>query len=367
MSAPEPTAELLPPNFRKHVDPAAPMPLRMMAAKALVPLQPRDMVTALFLLTRDKEQGVADAARKSAAGLPDKILSVALRDEDVHPKVLDFFGTVVTQEQYQELLLLNATTPDATVAVLAKVVPQRLAEIVSQNQLRFLREPVIIRQLAENPNCSKSTLDGVMDFAVRSGLVLEDMPSFMEARKRILGDVAPPPKEETAQGLIDEFGRDVAEETEQELEEGKRLTITQRIMKMNVSEKIKLATLGNKEARTILMRDSNKLVQLAAIQSPRLTVGEVLMLSNNRTVNDEVLRNIIRNREWMKSYQLKVNLVSNPKTPLPTALKLMPHLHLSDLKLLARNRNVPATIQNQARIAVSKKSAPTQGGGGHGH
>ena len=37
----------LPANFQKHVDPKAPAPLRMMGAKALVPMGPKEMATAL--------------------------------------------------------------------------------------------------------------------------------------------------------------------------------------------------------------------------------------------------------------------------------------------------------------------------------
>ena len=48
-------AEFLPPNLRKHVDPAAPVPLRMMAAKSLIPLSPSDMVGALYMLTFHNE------------------------------------------------------------------------------------------------------------------------------------------------------------------------------------------------------------------------------------------------------------------------------------------------------------------------
>src|ERR1043166_2387048 len=80
----------LPSNFQKHVDPKAPVPLRMMGAKALVPMGPKEMVTALFMLTWDADASVRETAIKTAAGLPDRILSVALRDETVEPPVLDY-------------------------------------------------------------------------------------------------------------------------------------------------------------------------------------------------------------------------------------------------------------------------------------
>src|SRR5216110_2697694 len=85
----------LPSNFQKHVDPKAPVPLRMMGAKALVPMGPKEMVTALFMLTYDGDASVKDTAVKTAAGLPDRILSVALRDETVEPLVLDYYAALL--------------------------------------------------------------------------------------------------------------------------------------------------------------------------------------------------------------------------------------------------------------------------------
>ena len=131
--------------------------------------------------------------------------------------------------------------------------------------------------------------------------------------------------------------------------------MTQRILRMSVSEKIKLATLGNKEARTLLLRDANKLVCMAAATSPRITDGEILSLANSRTVQADVLRYIYSNREFTKTYAIKSSLVKNPKVPLPTALKMMFTLQEKDIKELARDRNVPQTIQSQAKAFMMKK------------
>ena len=77
------SADFLPQNMRKHVDPAAPVPLRMMAAKALVPVGPSEMVGLLFMLTYDADPAVRETAQKTAASLADRILSSALRDQIV--------------------------------------------------------------------------------------------------------------------------------------------------------------------------------------------------------------------------------------------------------------------------------------------
>ena len=135
----------------------------------------------------------------------------------------------------------------------------------------------------------------------------------------------------------------------------RKLNMTQRIIQMSVSQKIKLATLGNQEARTLLLRDSNKLVCMAAVTSPRITDGEILGLANSRTVNSDVLRYIYSNREFTRTYVVKATLVKNPKVPLPTALKMMFTLQEKDIKELARDRNVPQTIQSQAKAFMMKK------------
>jgi len=113
---------------------------------------------------------------------------------------------------------------------------------------------------------------------------------------------------------------------------------------MSVSEKLDLARKANKEARSVLMRDTNRLVQLAVIGSPKITESEVLLLASNRQINDDVIRHIANNREWMKNYQVKLALVNNPKTPLPIALRQVSFLKQRDLALLAKSRAIPRPI-----------------------
>jgi len=352
--------DVLPKPMQKHADPSAPAALRMMGAKGLVPAAaPVDLVTLLFVLSFDEDPGVRDTAARTAEGLPDKIFLVALRSEGLKGPVLDWLADrFASKEPALELILLNAATPDETVARLAAGLPSKLLDIVRQNELRLLRHDGIIRAICQNPGALASTVDGACDFCVRNGLTLLDVPQLVAAHKRIHGvDPAPPPVEETAAGMMAEYRAELAEEVgeAQPPVEEKRLTITQRIVNMSVAEKIKLATLGNREARTLLLRDSNKLVCMAAATSPRITDGEIMSLANSRTANSDVLRYIYTNREFLKTYAIKLSLVKNPKVPLPTALKMMFTLQEKDIKEIARDRNVPYTIQSQAKGWLMKK------------
>jgi hypothetical protein len=359
------TAEFLPPNMRKHVDPAAPPPLRMMAAKALVPLAPADMLGALFMLTFDADAGVRETATKTAAALPDRF-SAGLRDEHVAAPVLGWFLTQLrAKDVYAEMLVLNPTTPDEAVAEVARDCSAKIAEIIGQNQLRILRSEGIIRNLCANPNASAALIDNVCDFAVRSGVIGADIPQMQAARVRVFGPQAAPPEPgPTAEEILQEFQDVVAtekpegEEAAAPVEEAKKLNLTQRVMKMSIAQKIKLATLGNKEARGILIRDTNKLVCTAVIRSPRITDGEVLTAASNKTVNEEVLRIIYSSREFTKNYKIKMALLKNPKLPASVGMKFLSTLRENDLKELSKDKNVPSALQGIAKKMLEKKNEP---------
>ncbi len=357
------SADFLPPNMKKHVDPAAPVALRMMAAKALVPLAASDMASILFMLTYDADAAVRETAVRSAAGLPDRILASALRDEALPPPVLGFYlRTLWDKDDYAEMLVLNGATPDEDVAAITPRCSARVLESIGQNQLRLLRHTDIVRQLCRNPVASGALVDSVCDFAVRSGVDLPDVPQMTAAKVRIFGPQAasqPVQQGPTADEVLTQF-QELVEEGASPLEEGKRLTLTQQVMKMSISEKIKLATRGNKEARGLLLRDSNKLVATAAIRSPRITDGEVLMCAANKGVNDEVLRVIYSNREWTKDYRIKLALVKNPKTPMALSMRFLSTLRDSDVKDLARDRNVPSGVAQHAKKTIEKKTMPNR-------
>jgi len=355
------SADFLPANLRKHVDPTAPVPLRMMGAKSLVPLSPSDMLGALFILTFDPDAGVRETAAKTAAGLPERILGSALRDEGIKPPVLGFFLRIFqTQDAYAEMLILNPATPDEAVAGVAEAASARLVEIIGQNQLRLLRHEPILRAMCLNPQASPALLDSVCDFAVRSGLVMADVPQMQAARVRLFGPeaIAAPPPGPTAEEVMREFDAASDDPTAPPLDEGKRMTLSQRVLKMSIAEKIKLATLGNKEARGMLIRDTNKLVCTAVIRSPRITDGEVLTCANNRAINDDVLRIIYGSREFTKSYTMKVALVKNPKVPLAVSMKFLNVLRDAEVKDLSRDKNVPSGVQMMAKKLLEKRTAP---------
>ena len=129
----------------------------------------------------------------------------------------------------------------------------------------------------------------------------------------------------------------------------------QQAQAMGVGEKIKMALTGDKEWRSILIRDSNKLVNSAVVKNPRITEPEILTISKSVIQNDEILRVICQNKEWIKNYEIRRALVLNNKTPLPVALRFMGFMTEKDLSAMGKSKNISSVIANQARRMLSNK------------
>jgi hypothetical protein len=121
------------------------------------------------------------------------------------------------------------------------------------------------------------------------------------------------------------------------------------IQTMGVHERIKLGMRGNKDARTILIRDPIRLIRRCVLQNPRITDGEVIAIARNRSADEELLRMINEKREWVRNYQVRHALSTNPKTPLPVAIRHVSSLTERDLRFIAKSKNVPQAVAVQAR------------------
>lgn len=129
------------------------------------------------------------------------------------------------------------------------------------------------------------------------------------------------------------------------------------IAAMKIGQRLKLALKGNRDARSILIRDSNRLVQRFVLQNPRITEDEVMALCRNRGSERELIEAICKKKEWTTNYQIRVALVTNPKTPLMIALRLAPTLLQRDLRVLAKSKNVPSAIGSVARRLLIERLA----------
>ena len=156
-------------------------------------------------------------------------------------------------------------------------------------------------------------------------------------------------EEEAAQ-----FSPDLIRDLQENYSETQRQNIYQKILRMSVPEKIRLAMLGNREARNILILDRNKIIPSAVMRSPRLTDNDILLYAQQKNLPEDIYKYIAQNKKWIKNYPVKLALVNNPKTPLPIAIRLLEHLHDNDLKAVRRNKNI-SSILNRSAFQIQVK------------
>jgi hypothetical protein len=138
-------------------------------------------------------------------------------------------------------------------------------------------------------------------------------------------------------------------------EEPKRVNTMQKINALDVKGRIQLALKGNKEERSILIRDGTKVVALAVLEAPKLSDGEVEKFASQKNVLEAVLRQIPLKRRFMKNYIVVRNLCANPRTPLDLGLGLMKNLLIADLKNISANKEVSETIRKLALKMYKQK------------
>lgn len=131
-------------------------------------------------------------------------------------------------------------------------------------------------------------------------------------------------------------------------EKAKKESLVKRIQNMGMGEKVKLAQTGNKSIRNVLLADANKIVVLTALGNPKITEPEVEAVARNRSVVEDALREITKNKEWMKSYTIMSAVIHNPKTPPGISMKYVKFLKKKDLALLSKNKGVSDAVRNTA-------------------
>jgi hypothetical protein len=357
----------LPVPAQRILDPAGPAPLKQMAARGVAPgLKPADAVTVVALLAESADNALAEIARATLKKLPGPILNGALAG-DLPSGVIDALAPhYATDLAVMEKMLTHPAILPSTVAKVALVSSDPVCELIATNEERLLRHPIIIEKLYVNKSTRMSTTDRLIELAVRNGLELTGIPVFKEVAAALANELIAEPSEEPTPGddafraAVEEAGQDDPNEEVHELDDEGREVIkakhagkAKRIQDMTISEKIRLAVLGTSTERAILVRDSNRLVCQAAAKSPALGDQEAERISRSRAVSEDVLKIIAEN--FPKNYPIKFNLVENPRTPFAIASKFILHLRESELKALARSKNVSGAVSTAAKQHLSRR------------
>ncbi|MDB4958904.1 MAG: hypothetical protein JWO36_6473 [Myxococcales bacterium] len=345
-------------------------PSRMMAARGLLPLPPAEQLAVLYQLAIDAESGIAQSARTTAAGLPEKLLAGTLSDPKIDPRVLDLFAQLIANKPAAlDALISNSATSDATMATIVARVGAREVDLIANNEQRLLRHPEIISAMYLNKQARMSTVDRVVELAVRNNVRVPGLAAWDEIAEALKGGpvVASPEVDQAFAAAAAAANRDdtilttgdvdAAPENEEQPEDPKA-TAKVTIDKLSIPAKIRLATLGTAFERAELIRDPIRMVSMSAIKSPAVTEFEAKNYASNRNLPKEIIQYIAGKREWTKTYGVKVALCRNPKTPLPAATQMMQAFREKDLVNLTKSKGVSSAL-----VAIARRMLMQRRGG----
>jgi len=351
----QPTPAGAPPIVDRILSGSAPIALRLAAARGALPL-PRATLARLYLhLQNDPDESIRTAAATSLGELTPELIIEVLDDPGCDGEVIRHFASRgARDETIAERIAFHANTGPDALAVLATEGTAGVLDLVLTNQKRLIGTPGLIDRLSVNPALRHDQRGRLLDLIDRFVNVEEEADGSVPGDPEM--DTVSP--EELARFLDVDVGELYASSEiidGEEFAQSEELVVRsayKKILMLNTAQKAILAMKGGKEERTILIRDTNKVVSLSVLKNRRLTEQEVESIAAMRNVSDEVLRQVGTNREWAKTYAIMANLVRNPRTPPAISTNFVGRLNPRDIKLIAGDRNVPEIIRKMAKRTI---------------
>ena len=376
----------------------APQPVRIAAARGILPLPQDDLLEVLVCIAEGGDPELARTASGTIAAQDAKAIESLVRSDSVSPGVLShLISRAALPNSLYESVVTNPSTPsDSIVEFARKTSAGVILEFIALNQQLLIQTPALIDAIVSNPHRTSEAERRVLE-TKREFFEKERGAAQIASELRAQGKDAAAEFIENAEFACDlddggmsaddalfiasliessdsetddswlglEYIEEIYEETEAQRRAAfekilgemqadgsdvgaERVSMLNRIMKMGVKDRVKLAMKGDREARNILIRDPNRLVCSAVANNPRITEQEVEAIATMRTVPEDILRQIAMHRQWQRSYNIMHNLVKNPRTPLANSMTIMTKMQVRDLLALAKNRNVPEAVRRHA-------------------
>ncbi len=311
--------------------------INKMVLEGQFPLQINELIYIVSAYAIENRNGLREDCFKNLKETPRQYI-INFVKQDIPDKFL-YLIAYLFQNDLDVLaeIFSNKNTPAGLFEKFSTVKNQELLRIILKNEEVWTKNQVIINNLLNNPELPVEYYDKISFHVIKKVTETVDIQKPVFTKK----------EEEEHKELIENVAED---------DEEKKRSIAGKIAKLSVAEKIKFALMGNKEVRGILIKDSNKLVSTAVLKNPRITEGEVVKISQDKNLPDEIIRAIASNKNWIQSYSIKLNLIYNPKTPIPISIKFLSSISNKDLEKISKSRNVSSVITTAARKILVQRS-----------
>ena len=348
-----------------------PLGVRQAAARGVLPVGQEELLGILIFLQSDEDPEVSKTARETLGNeFSNELVRTIVESSSTPIEVLEYFARPpYRSEQILESLIQNKATPDSTIALLAERVEAHLMEVILINLMRLLRSPFVLEALERNPRQTPDIKRRLREIREE---FFEKRHTFIPIHRTKAEEKALKQMQEAAEAEVVEStvlvvfseelkeGEDVARLTLdsladdgfgsfEDMNEDQKLSTIQKIARMTVAERVQTALKGNREERIILIRDANRIVSSAVLESPKLSDTEAEAIALMKNVSEEVLRLLGTRREFIKNYTVVHNLIKNPRVPIGTSLTLLNRILTNDLRALARNKNIPEVLRKAAQ------------------
>jgi hypothetical protein len=380
----------------------APRPAQLAAARGALPLPQADLLEALVFLVKSDDGEISNFARQTLGSQSTEDLLSVAESKEVSPNILAYLAeNKEIPHAIHEKIVLNPNTPNDSIVKLAQSTANgNLLELISFNQQRLISIPelldVILKNPSHTPEAERRVTETRREFFekergakqiadelrargqeaaaefVEQAEFVNELVDEESVGKLTVDDVLflanyieVPDAELDDSWLSLEYIEEIYEETQEQREANikkimgdlkvdgdeltsERVSMIQKIMGMKMKDRIKYAMKGDREVRTILIRDANRLVCSAVVQNNRITEQEVEKIAAMRTVPEDVLRQIAINRNFARSYAISHNLARNPRTPISHVFTILTRLQTRDLIAMSKNRNISDAVRRQA-------------------
>jgi hypothetical protein len=365
--SPEPGPREPPPSLAERVRSGGDGELARLAARGLLPLPPAELIPLQVEIAAGADAELAAAARASLCALEPR-LAAAYVGREAGATELGFFAAESRDRRVVGALIRRRDVPRRLLVELAPRLSPDLQEVLVQRQDALLEEPAIADALEANPQLAPEVRRRLAEY--RRHLLRrpgEEPPEAAAGTAATAGATEDASAAQDASAAEDARAAEDAVTAELADEEMRRalaaaaasppgdgdpepttgLTEAQ-VRLLPIPVRMSLTRGAPRNLRQILIRDANPIVALAVLNNNAFNEQEIEAVAGNRSVVEEVLGEIARRREWIGQYRVALALVKNPRTPLALSVRLVARLAVRDLRLLARDRNIPDAVRSTA-------------------
>jgi hypothetical protein len=313
----------------------------------LLPMGPTERIFVLFQFAQQGNDMCLAALNKLESAEVER----ALRDHELPADVVDFLA---------QLFIHDATVVDRALSH-GNVHVQTLRFVVENAQ-----DSEVLSRAAEKHALLERDLESVRIILSRRELpayqrghlvsLFPNVVSQTEVENPGSGYAVKSENVGAKQTEVPSSESDTLSDAEVELFTRRVRNLRKELPDLSIGQRLAIAMKGDKECREILLKDPHLIVQKGVLANPKIADEEILKISGDRAVAVDLLRIIALNREWMKSYAVKISLTKNPKTPLAIALQCLGSLRETDIKFIAASKNLPSALVKQAEAMLKRKN-----------